>query len=382
MRLTIAVVIVLSLALPARAQYLSHVNLEKVNRRLAGNVVDYTKNHGADRRIFSPILGRPRDLYVYVPPGFNPACTYPLVVYLHVANVDEHYFVGSKLVTNLDEMIVQGKVPPMVVACPDGSYGGSDLFCEPHSLFVNGNGGRFEDHLMQEVLPFLKSNFAIRPEREALGFLGTSAGGYGAMSLGIRYRDRIGAVAVLGSPLNMRYSNVDQDYFEDFDPATFRWNTRYDPDAVIGVFYHGLRQARARRYIGPVFGEGDLVTAKIISTNPADLILSTGLRPGELAMYVHYAGRDEWNFDAQDESFAWVAAQSGIEVTLVKEPEATHNSRYFREALPCAFLWLGQHILPPFCSGTSGMEALPAQISPPSSDNVTSSQAAAAFRER
>ena len=69
MRFSIAIFIVLTLALPARAQYLSHVNLEKVNRRLAGDVVDFTKNHGADRRIFSPILGRPRDLYVYLPPG-------------------------------------------------------------------------------------------------------------------------------------------------------------------------------------------------------------------------------------------------------------------------------------------------------------------------
>jgi S-formylglutathione hydrolase FrmB len=375
MRFTIAFLIVLTLASPARAQYLSHVNLDKVNRRLAGNVVDFTQNHGADRRIFSPILGRPRDMYVYLPPGYDPKCSYPLIVYLHLANVDEHYFAGSKLLTNLDDLIVAGKCPPVVVACPDGSYGGSDLFCEPHSLWVNGNGGRFEDHLLQEVIPFLKSNFAIRPEREALALLGTSAGGYGAMSLAIRYRDRIGAVATLGSPLNMRYATAHHDYFEDFDPATFRWNTQYDPDAVIAVFYHGLDRVRARRYIGPVFGDSDNIPSQIMNTNPADVLLSTNLRSGELAIFVHYAGGDEYNFDAQGESFAWLAAQRGIEITLVKDPDAQHNARYFRDALPCAFIWLGQHLLPPTCAGVAGTSAIAGQQGLQSSGTVPSSQA-------
>ena len=51
--------------------------------------------------------------------------------------------------------------------------------------------------------------------------------------------------------------------------------------------------------------------AKVARDNPADLLLSTGLQPGELAMYVNYPGRDNYNFDAQDKSFAWLAAQRG-----------------------------------------------------------------------
>jgi S-formylglutathione hydrolase FrmB len=177
--------------------------------------------------------------------------------------------------------------------------------------------------------------------------LGTSAGGYGAMSLAIRHREMIGAVATLAAPLNLRYSNVDGGQFEDFDPATYRWLARYDPDEVIGIYWHGLRKIRARRFIGPVFGEGDAAIAEIIRTNPADLLFTTGLRPGELAMYVHYPGRGEWNFDAQDQSFAWLAAGRGIAVTLASDPEGHHDPRYFRANLPCAFLWLGRNLLPP-----------------------------------
>jgi len=235
----------------------------------------------------------------------------------------------------------------MVVACPDGIYSGRDRLSSIHSFYVNGRGGRFEDHIIQEVIPFLMVHYPIRPEREAHALLGTSAGGYGAMSLAIRHREIIGAVATLAAPLNLRYTNGDGDYFEDFNPATYRWAERYDPDEVVGVFYHGLLKIRARRFIGPVFGEGDEATAGIHRTNPADLLFSTDLKPGELAMYVHYAGRDEFNFRAQDQSFAWLAAQRGIAVPLARDPQGRHDPRYFRNNLPCAFLWLGRTLLPP-----------------------------------
>src|SRR3954467_7241704 len=79
----------LALPSPAQAQLKALASVDRINRKLAGQVVDYTHNHGADRRIYSPILGMPRDLYVYLPPGYSRHCAYPLVLYLHLAYVDE-----------------------------------------------------------------------------------------------------------------------------------------------------------------------------------------------------------------------------------------------------------------------------------------------------
>jgi len=87
--------------------------------------------------------------------------------------------------------------------------------------------------------------------------------------------------------------------------------------------------------------------AKIARDNPADFLSSTGLQPGELAMYVNYPGRDNYNFDAQDKSFAWLAALRGIAVDLVEVPTGRHNLPYLERAEPPTFLWLGHHILPP-----------------------------------
>ena len=258
----IAVYVVLTAVLPAGAQVLNHVNLERVNHRLAGHVIDYTNNHGYDRRINSPILGMPRDLYVYLPPGYDPARAYSLVLFFHMADVDEHFFVGPKLLSELEDLIARGEFPPTVVACPDGTYEGWNRFNAKHSLYVNGNGGRFEDHILQEVIPFLLANFSIRARAGgALRSWGRRLAGTARWA----WRSSIATSSARSppwpAPLNLRYSNCDGDYFENFDPSTFRWKMRYDRDEVIGKFYSGLVKVHARRFMSPVFGEGEAAAA-------------------------------------------------------------------------------------------------------------------------
>jgi hypothetical protein len=347
MRHVLAMIALLALTVPAQAQFRNRGNLDRLNRRLCGRLVDYTHNHGQDRRIFSPILGMPRDLYVYLPPSYDPRLAYPLIIYMHMAYVDEHTLSGSNRILELDRMIVRGEFPPAIVAVPDGTYSGENRLREPHSLFVNGCGGRVEDHILFEVIPFLLRCYSIRPEREAHALLGVSAGGFGAMAMAIKHRDFFAVVATLAGPLNLRYSTCHGDYLEDFDPATYRWNDRYNPDQVVGTFYLGLRRVPEKKYVEPVFGCFSDVVAAIRANNPADLLFSTDLHPGELAIYASYPMRDNWNFDAQNQSFQWLASQRGIQVDLVGVPGARHSLAYFRSNHLPAYQWLSQHLLPP-----------------------------------
>jgi S-formylglutathione hydrolase FrmB len=342
-----ALVLLATVVVPARAQVFDLVNLDHLNSKLHGRVIDFTQNHGTDRRLCSPILGRPRDLYVYLPPGYDPAVAYPLILFLHGADVDEHDFLDPGDLKALDGMISQGEIPPVIIAAPDGTLEGKNRITSTHSLWVNGLGGRFEDHIVNEIVPFLMHTYSIRPEREAHALLGVSAGGFGAMAIALKHRDLFGVVATIGGPLNMRYDNCNGRYGEDFDPATYRERTEYDPDMIIARYYFGLLRRRVKKYLEPLYGPGPDMIAKIARDNPADLLASTGLQPGELAMYVHYPGRDNYNFDAQDKSFAWLAAQRGIAVELAEDPTGRHNLPYIERAEPPAYLWLGRHILPP-----------------------------------
>jgi enterochelin esterase-like enzyme len=62
---------------------LQAADLDRLNDSLAGHVVDFTHNHGCDRRFYSESLGLERDMYVYLPPGYESDKSYPLILWIH-----------------------------------------------------------------------------------------------------------------------------------------------------------------------------------------------------------------------------------------------------------------------------------------------------------
>src|ERR1043166_7734828 len=117
--------------------------VERINRCIQGQVLDFTQNHGKDRRIWSNALCAKRDLYVYLPPGYTPAKKYPLVIFLHGAGQDERMFLP--MAKSIDKKIVDGKIPPMVVAIPDGAILERPSVIRMASFWANTKAGRFED---------------------------------------------------------------------------------------------------------------------------------------------------------------------------------------------------------------------------------------------
>jgi len=348
MRYFAVMILVLAFGTPARAQFLALASLDRLNHQLAGHVVDHTHNHGADRRIFSTVLNQPRDAYIYLPPGYSPAKQYPLLFYFHFSRVDEHAFIGTRAILQLDRMIQEGTFPPVIVVCPDGTITGRNRLNERHSFYMNGIHGRYEDHIIQELIPFVMSRYSIRPEREAHAIMGISGGGFGALSLAIRYRSFFGSVATIAAPANMLYDNCHHDPLEDFHPETYRWKTVYDPNEVVARFYGGLMKIRARYHVEQVFGhDPHEVITRLTSVNPANLITSTDLKPGQIAIYLNEAGRDGYNIDAQIQSFVWLASQRGIAVARDIDETAGHNLRYFHRSHMPAYKWLAGQLLPP-----------------------------------
>ncbi len=332
--------------LPAAAgPFKLHDPLKEVNSRIAGQVVDFTHNHGKDQRIWSDALCQKRDLYVYLPPCFDPAQKYPFVIWLHGFAQDEQAFL-TQVVEHLDRAIVCGKLPPVIVAAPDGSLNGHPCLFPSGSFFINSRAGRFEDFIMQDLWEFLHTSFPLRKEREAHVLAGVSMGGFGAYNLAIKYREQFKIVLGIMPPLNMRWIDCHGRYMGNFDPDCWGWRERADRGLeVVGRFY-GVVVIRLKRVIGPLYGKGPRDVRLLIPENPAEMLDLYGLKDGELSMYVAYGGRDQFNVDAQVESFLFLARQRGLQVTVGYEPDGKHDVATAVKLLPAIIDWLGPQLEP------------------------------------
>ena len=160
-----------------------------INSKLKGKVLDFTNNHGSDNRIWSQALchkARPVRLHTAMlrsrkcrtASAFT--CTVPARMKMPLCAT------SCNISTRPSP---SGKLPPFIIAAPDGSLKGRPSLLRSASFWVNSPAGRFEDWVEQDVWDFMNFNFRIRPEREAHALIGASMGGCGAFGHGIKYRD-------------------------------------------------------------------------------------------------------------------------------------------------------------------------------------------------
>ncbi len=144
------------------------------------------------------LLGDPtrRSIVVYLPPGYDESnATYPLLVGLEsfsgsgLKQLGWKLF-GESLPQRIDRLVSLGKMGPTIAAFPDcfTSLGGNQYINSP--VF-----GRWEDFLLDEMLPLLEKKFRIQKEPERRAVFGFSSGGYGALIEGLLHGHRWGAIA-------------------------------------------------------------------------------------------------------------------------------------------------------------------------------------------
>jgi S-formylglutathione hydrolase FrmB len=333
---------------PAQGQHLCRRGaLDRTNAKLAGHVDDYSDYHGADRRIWSEALHERRGMYVYLPPGFDPCKQYPVIIWLHGFAQDEEAFL-TDLVPRIDEAMAGGKLPPAIVASPDGSLQGVGCLFTAGSFFLNTRAGNFEDFLMVDVWDFLVGHYPIRPEPEAHVIAGVSMGGGAAFNKCIKYPERFKVVVGIFPPVNLRWENCRGRYMANFDPCCWGWREDFSrPLEPVGRFYFGLVTVRLRQVYTPLFGRRDPTAVERISQeNPIEMLEAYDVRPGDREMYIAYGGKDQFNIDAQVESFLYVAHCRGLNVAVDYDPKGRHNRATAFRLMPGTIAWLAARLAP------------------------------------
>ncbi len=309
---------------------------------LAGTLLDYTDDHGCDRRLYSPSLCEKRDLYVYLPPGYDPEQQYPIMIWLHGALQDEQDFLT--ILKPLDRGMACGEVPRMIMAAPDGSLTGDPGFFTAGSFFLNSAAGRFQDYILGDVWGFVQQHFPIRPERQAHILAGASMGGFGVFNLGFKARTHFGGLVGIFPAINVRYDDRNGGYFANFNPRTFRF--REEVSLCMPVARFGPITVRQSNLIRPLFISRDqrAIRGVLADENPTEMLNTYQIQPNEFAIFLAYGCRDQFNIDAQVESFIHFARRRGILSTLVVAPRGAHNTKTGLSFYPGLACWLRQHL--------------------------------------
>lgn len=147
--------------------------------------------HGTVSKVWynSPVIGFDRRLYVYTPAGYEAGTQkYPVFYLLHGAGGDEDAWTNmGRTAQIMDNLIAQGRAKPMIVVMTNGNANQAGAQNEIPPVQVQGQqqgmagnqrlAGRFEEHLVKDVVPFIEKNYRTLTGRDNRAIAGLSMGG-------------------------------------------------------------------------------------------------------------------------------------------------------------------------------------------------------------
>ena len=164
-------------------------------------------------KLSSKILGKEVKFSLYLPPDYeSSARRYPVVYLLHGYTDDETGWLQfGEAAYIADDAIHAREIPPMIIIMPDGGV----------SWYINDAEGavRYEDFLVEELIPYIDQEYRTRPTKEFRGIAGLSMGGYGSLILSMHHPELFTACAAFSSGVwsddqmaGMEQTNYDRTY--------------------------------------------------------------------------------------------------------------------------------------------------------------------------
>lgn len=133
----------------------------------------------------SKILGRDTTFYVYLPNGYlTSGFQYPVMYLLHGGGDIGDAWVKKGDLKRIADEYFNGRAEKAIIVMP---------YCEDARWRNDFEGKyRYEDYFVQELIPFVESNFRCRQDRQWRAVAGLSRGGYGSLLYSIRHPELFG----------------------------------------------------------------------------------------------------------------------------------------------------------------------------------------------
>ena len=288
---------------------------------------------------WSQILTTRKRFVVYLPPSYlwTKGRRYAVAYYLHGASGGEDDWTKlGRLNFVMDSLIAAG-VPEMIVVMPDGDDGwyttwnslgnfsactgapppreSAATYCVPWP--------KYDDYIARDLVARVDSSYRTLPSREHRGIAGLSMGGYGAVSLALRYDDVFSAAAshsgVLAPLLGM--SGTTNGEATDVDSLHARWSAGLWPAlrlAFGGRDLYGWTARDPARMARRARARGAKLPPLMIDTGANDpftpqnrAFVAAARALGERVTYREWPGKHDWDYWRAHvgESLAWLSSQ-------------------------------------------------------------------------
>lgn len=301
--------------------------------------------HGTVRTdtLWSQSLGITKQYQVYLPPSYEsePQERYPVAYYLHGVTGDETNWVTLGGIDRVMDSLIAAGEPPMILVMPDGDDGwyttwnslGNWSECRRDSTRKEPAASycvpwpHYDDYIARDLVAHVDSNYRTLSDSAHRAIAGLSMGGYGAVSLALRYPDVFAAAA--------SHSGVVAPLFAG--PTPFSPPPRYYRDI------ESLRTANPRMWR---FGR-DVFGADTIGWRARDPVTMAHRRASKdlpIPPIFLDVGVDDPFLDA-NRALAYELTTLGADVKY-KEWPGKHDWTYWRAHVAESLSWLGARLSP------------------------------------
>ena len=204
---------------------------------------------------YSRILKKEMKLAIYSPDSFGNIAL-PVLYFLHGRTGNETLLQRLEIDKTADILIEKDEMKPLIIVCPnlDNSRGinSSETYQEVDGKYGVVHKGRYEDYLLNEIIPFIDSKFQTIRDRSARYIGGISSGGYAAVSIGLRHQELFSKIGGHMPAIDLSYEDEDECYFADEmmwlknDPITIAGQSVF---ADLKVFLDDGREDEGRFYL-------------------------------------------------------------------------------------------------------------------------------------
>src|SRR4051812_37963507 len=152
----------------------------------------------------SKTVGTTRKMQVYTPPGYSSEKKYPVLYLLHGIGGDEtewQRFAKPNLL--LDNLLAEGKAPPMILVMPNGRARKNDR-AEGDIYAAAPAFAAFEQDLLEDVIPAIESRYSVQADREHRALAGLSMGGGQALNFGLAHLDTFAWIGAFSAAPNTK----------------------------------------------------------------------------------------------------------------------------------------------------------------------------------